>query len=374
MNLTTEEKLVQYLEQREHEFIKTWQETILLEDKDIHKNEIVKRNGMAMYELLKKLLLNSVSEELMKELAYKVAEDRVLISRNIGELVFNVNVGRRLVLSYFMNSGLSLSELKPVIERVNLHADQFCYHAVTRYAEIKDRELKKKMVFVNQSHQDRLTLLGQMSSSFVHEFRNPLTAVMGFMKLLKLENPSLKYMETIEHELDQLNFRITQFLHVSRLENVVNHPEEIRIEELLNEILSFLYPSIVDADVEINTEIDPACMIFAVKDEIKQVLVNIILNSIDAIKEQSAKGVISIKSDKKDDVIIFSITNNGPKIPDERREAIFEPFYTTKRIGTGIGLYVCKTIIEKHNGTILCESNDKFTSFIIRLPIADRKS
>ena len=225
------------------------------------------------------------------------------------------------------------------------------------------------MLFVNQSHNDRLSLLGQMSSSFVHEFRNPLTSVIGFIKLLKTEYPSLKYMDTIEHELDQLKFRITQFLHASRLEVVDKEQEEIEIEDLLSEILAFLYPSIVDGDVDVKTTIDSTSKIIAVKEEVKQVLVNIILNSIDALKYNASNKELLLTCENKQHSIVFTISNNGPKIPEEMKEAIFEPFYTTKSLGTGIGLYVCKTLIEKHGGTIHCESNDQKTSFIIHLPM-----
>nr|WP_299092518.1 histidine kinase N-terminal domain-containing protein [uncultured Metabacillus sp.] len=358
---------MKFLEEREEAFLTLWQETIIIHEEDLYKEE-VKKNGYQMYLLIKRSITQFVSDEEVKELAYKVAKQRVLSNSNIGEFVYNVNLGRSAVIKYINKSGIAIDKLQPIIDKVNLHFDRYCYHAVTRYTELKDLELKEKMLFINQSHKDRLSLLGQMSSSFVHEFRNPLTSVMGFIKLLKLENPTLKYMETIEHELDQLKFRITQFLHASRLEIVDKHREEIQMEDLFSEILSFLYPSIVDGDVDVKTNIDSTCKIIAVKDEVKQVLVNIILNSIDALKHRPSNRCLSITCEKKHETIVFTITNNGPEIPEEMKEAIFEPFYTTKSLGTGIGLYVCKTLIEKHNGTINCESNKELTSFIISLP------
>ncbi|WP_366945219.1 histidine kinase N-terminal domain-containing protein [uncultured Metabacillus sp.] len=365
--VSTEDKLIKFLEEREEAFLTLWQETIIIHEEDLYKEE-VKKNGYQMYLLIKRSITQFVSDEEVKELAYKVAKQRVLSNSNIGEFVYNVNLGRSAVIKYINKSGIAIDKLQPIIDKVNLHFDRYCYHAVTRYTELKDLELKEKMLFINQSHKDRLSLLGQMSSSFVHEFRNPLTSVMGFIKLLKLENPTLKYMETIEHELDQLKFRITQFLHASRLEIVDKHREEIQMEDLFSEILSFLYPSIVDGDVDVKTNIDSTCKIIAVKDEVKQVLVNIILNSIDALKHRPSNRCLSITCEKKHETIVFTITNNGPEIPEEMKEAIFEPFYTTKSLGTGIGLYVCKTLIEKHNGTINCESNKELTSFIISLP------
>ena len=365
---SVEEKVIKFLEEVQDEFLAVWLKNVILNENDIFKDR-VGHNGYEMYQLVKKSLLLTISDEELKELAYKVAKERVLSKSNIGEFVYNMNIGRSTLIKYVNKSGVSILDLQPIIDRINDHFDRYCFYAVTRYTELKDAEIKEKMLFVNQSHNDRLSLLGQMSSSFVHEFRNPLTSVMGFMKLLKNEHPNLKYMDTIEHELDQLKFRITQFLHASRLDSAEKVQEEIHVESLLSDIISFLYPSIVDGDVNVSTSIDSNCKIIAVKDEIKQVLVNIILNSIDALKQKNLKERnLWISCEMTQHTISFTITNNGPKIPEEIRETIFEPFYTTKSFGTGIGLFVCKSIIEKHRGTIFCESDQDHTSFVIRLP------
>lgn len=365
--ISTEERLIQYLDENGEEFLRLWLESVIVHEKDINKDR-VRENGYTMYLLVKRLITHPEIGVEVKKLAYKVAKERVESNGNIGEFVYNVNSGRSTTIKSIYKSGISMIDLQPIIDKIHHHFDLYCYHAVTRYTELKDLELKKKMLFINQSHNDRLSLLGQMSSSFVHEFRNPLTSVIGFVKLLKTEYPSLKYLDTIEHELDQLKFRITQFLHASRLE-VVDKEEEIEMEDLLSEILTFLYPSIVDGDVDVKTTVDSTCKIIAVKDEIKQVLVNIILNSIDALKHNASNKKLAITCENKQHSIVFTISNNGPKIPEEMKEAIFEPFYTTKSLGTGIGLYVCKTLIEKHEGMIHCESNDQNTSFIIHLPM-----
>src|SRR5690606_27861785 len=118
----------------------------------------------------------------------------------------------------------------------------------TKYTELKNKELQEKNVFLNEAHKDRLSLLGQMSSSFVHEFRNPLTSVIGFIKLLKADHPHLKYLDIISHELDQLKFRITQFLHTSKVELPEKRKQQVALISLFDDILDFVYPSIVDGD------------------------------------------------------------------------------------------------------------------------------
>jgi signal transduction histidine kinase len=143
--------------------------------------------------------------------------------------------------------------------------DRFCYYAVTRYTEIKNQEIQEKNLFITQTHKDRLAILGQMSSSFVHEFRNPLTSVIGFIKLLKDEYSTLKYLDIIDHELEQLKFRITQFLHTSKVDVAEKIIEEVDIRNLLEEVLNFLYPSIVDGDVNVYKNFNSNVIIKALK-------------------------------------------------------------------------------------------------------------
>nr|WP_280922200.1 HAMP domain-containing sensor histidine kinase [Ammoniphilus resinae] len=117
----------------------------------------------------------------------------------------------------------------------------------------------------------------------------------------------------------------------------------------------------------VDQDIDHSIELYAFHEEFRQVLVNIILNSLDALSECDEKS-IRIKGYIDGDSIHISIANNGPMIPQDKIQTIFEPFFSTKKLGTGIGLYVCKKIIEQHNGTIHCESDKDWTTFHIILP------
>lgn len=361
------EGFITYLDHFKFELLTEWKEHIKIRQDDIFKMNI-KENGRQMYELVKMSLCQEICEEELKRFAYKVAKERLDTNINIGDFVYNVNLGRSILIHHINRSGLPIEEIQQAVDRINALFDQFNYLAVTKYTELKNLEMHEKMLFINQSHKDKLSLLGQMASSFVHEFRNPLTSVIGFLKLLKSEYPDLKYMDTIENELDQLKFRITQFLHVSKVEVVEKKKETISLQALFDEMIKFLYPSIVDGDVLITTKIDNLS-VEVYKEEVKQVFLNLILNSIDALKLKESQREITIICSKKEDHISLVVANNGPPIEPEVRRVIFEPFFTTKELGTGIGLYVCKKIVEKHHGTITCESNDELTSFIIKLPL-----
>jgi signal transduction histidine kinase len=101
---------------------------------------------------------------------------------------------------------------------------------------------------------------------------------------------------------------------------------------------------------------------------LKQVLLNLIINSIDALKSREQPKVLRVLTCTVNNERIIKISNNGPAIASEYLDTIFEPFFTTKELGTGIGLYVCRKIIEANNGYMTCESNEKETTFSIHFP------
>ncbi|MGV3464066.1 MAG: sensor histidine kinase, partial [Heyndrickxia sp.] len=246
--------------------------------------------------------------------------------------------------------------------------DQFLYFTVSKYSETQDMIIKEKSDYISSTHQDRLTLLGQMTSSFVHEFRNPLTSIHGFVQLLRADYPELPYLEIISNELEQLKFSISQFLMLSKKEIIENNKSLISLNDLIEQVLSFLYPRILEVNVDVQKEYKENYTIQGYQDEIKQVLVNIIFNAIDVLLNIEHP-IIRIKLDKQEENVTLEIANNGPKIPESLIDHIFEPFVSQKESGTGLGLYVCKNTIEKHGGLLTCQSTDDWTAFKILLPL-----
>lgn len=366
--MTTSTDLIQFLDDNISTFIAVWRQKITISDDDLHQSE-VEKNGLRMYELVKKTIQSPLSSAEIDFLASKVALERVEANVNIGDFINNVNLGRREVIRYIVSSGIHSHELQPYIEEINVLFDQFSYFAVKKYTEVKDEILQEKISFIDQSHKERLTILGQMSSSFVHEFRNPLTSVKGFIKLMQNDHPDLKYLDIISHEVDQLNFRVSQFLHASKKETVESKREVFDLNELLDEVLSFMYPSLLDGSVKIKPISQRETRVFASKDELRQVFLNLILNSIDALQKIESNRIITIEFEVTENEVHIHISNNGPVIPPKQIKTIFEPFFTTKELGTGIGLYICRKIIESHQGSIHCSSDEQSTRFSLSLPL-----
>lgn len=370
----TNNKLLFYLQSHKEELLSEWSNLILVNQNDPFKETIID-NGWSFFGIVEKTFQLSEIEllEYIEKLAKKVTEERVLANINIGDFVYNVDLGRTVIYSYMSRAGLDWPDLQSSINKVNFCFDKFLYFAVTHYTEAKNQIIKEKNQFIDSTHQDRLTLLGQMTSSFIHEFRNPMTSIQGFIQLLKSDYPGMKYLDIISNELEQLNFRISQFLMLSKKELIGKEKIHFQLNTMIEEVLNFLYPSILDGKVKITKQLDLDIPLFGYADEFRQVFINIIFNAIDVLgQHRSENPIIEISSSPyKEKHIVINITNNGPMIPEEYRKTIFEPFFTTKKLGTGLGLFVCKEIIEKHKGELSCISTVDKTIFSIVMPIAE---
>ena len=365
--------LIAFFNKNKEELLHEWENSIVISKGDPYKEKI-SLNGIAIFNIV--LNMHTMTEEELLETiqkyALEISEERALANINIGDFVYNVNLGRSVLYSYLSKSGLVWADLQESINKINFCFDKFLYYAVTHYTEAKNKIIEEKTMFIDSTHQDRLTLLGQMTSSFIHEFRNPLTSIQGFIQLLKADYPEMKYLDIISSELDQLNFRISQFLLLSKKELIGKEKEQFNQNKLIDEVLNFLYPSILDGKVKIKKDIVDEITLYGYADEMRQVFINIIFNAIDVLNHHRIPNpTIEIKCNiENNSHVVLSISNNGPMIPAELSKTIFEPFFTTKKLGTGLGLFVCKEIIEKHKGELTCLSTPDLTVFTIKLPLA----
>jgi signal transduction histidine kinase len=367
----TDNRLLSFLTSEKENLIADWTDKIIVSEDDPYKEKISK-NGEKMYAIILSVFTKT-SEELeehLQKLAFMVGEERVRADINIGDFVYNVNSGRSVLYKHLHKMNMEWEEMQEAINQINYCFDTFLYYAVSYYNEQKNKVIEEKNQFIDSTHKDRLTLLGQMTSSFIHEFRNPLTSIQGFIQLLRSEHEDMKYLDIISSELEQLNFRISQFLLLSKKELIGKEKKLFSLNRMIDEVLNFLYPSILDTNVRIVMEVADDMELYGYADEIRQVLINIIFNAIDVLSQYRDDPKIEIKGFFVNDTHIkIEISNNGPVIPDHLLKTIFEPFVTTKTLGTGLGLFVCREIIEKHKGILACLSDPDKTSFIMLLPL-----
>ena len=369
-------ELITFFAKNKKSVLKEWENSIVISNGDPYK-EKMSENGEELFNIILDMHTMTTEElsECIRQLAIKVSTERVMAHINMGDYVYNVNQGRTVLYSYLGKTGISWPELQETMNRINFCFDKFLYYAVSHYSEAKNKIIEEKTMVIDLTHQDRLTLLGQMTSSFIHEFRNPLTSIQGFIQLLKSDYPSMRYLDIISSELDQLNFRISQFLLLSKKELIGKEKDHFKLNKLIDDVLNFLYPSILDGKVEVKLELIEDITLFGYADEIRQVFINIIFNAIDVLNHhRHPYPTIEITSYLDDNRHVrINITNNGQMIPTEMQKTIFEPFFTTKQLGTGLGLFVCNEIIEKHKGKLSCDSTPEKTTFSISLPLAAMK-
>lgn len=210
--------------------------------------------------------------------------------------------------------------------------------------------------------QEKLAALGQFSSVIAHEIKNPLGAIKGSLQLVKKKIPvSNKLMNIIEREMNRLDLILNNLLMVSRPaakeETAVNLP--LVIGEFLDAIDS--YEMFDELSCELKGETDVS--VFVSSNELKQVLWNLIVNSYEV--KPDAKIIIDISSSA--DVYVLQYSDNGKGIEPFIKQEVTQPFFTTKKTGTGLGLYVIKMICEKYRVGFKLYTNEQVNGFMIEL-------
>ncbi len=208
-------------------------------------------------------------------------------------------------------------------------------------------------------------------SNFSHEFKTPIVSVHGFAKIL-LENPDLpqeqkkEYLQIIVEQSERLSNLATNTLLISKINSqTIIEKQEFSLDENIREcILLFTGNEKVDISIDLDK-----VNIFANKDLLSQVWVNLINNAL-----KYAKKKVKIKLIATKDTATFFISNDGTTITDEQKKRIFEKFYqidnSHSSSGFGLGLSIAKKIVLLHNGTIECDNLVKNkTTFVVKLPI-----
>ncbi|MDR7071979.1 histidine kinase N-terminal domain-containing protein [Fictibacillus barbaricus] len=366
-------KLAQFLEEQKSNIVDMWIGHVLLPQNDPFYTE-VKLNG---YQTIDELIyfLESGSLEHVVKLTTKIAKERIEAKANIGDFVHNINIGRSIVYELLMCSLLNEQEKGEGVLLMQRYFDHLLLLSVEHYTALKDSIIENKNQFIQEMHHDRLTMLGQIAASFAHEFRNPLTSVKGFIYLLQRElektEQSEYYFEIIQNEMLSLEEKISQFLYLSKMRGLEDNLVKVPFTALIKKMFEFMYPRFTEANIIVQLKIKEDVYIEGDSSQIKQVLLNILVNAVEELSEWKGERKIEVSLIEKNSHVELSICNNGNPIPEYLLENVFQPFVTTKSLGTGLGLSVCKQIVEKHNGTIEVKSKEEFTCFTITFPIAE---
>lgn len=223
---------------------------------------------------------------------------------------------------------------------------------------------------------EALSAMGTLAMNLAHEIRNPLNAAVLQLHLLGRDVDKLaiddavraamhKRAEIVGSEIGRLNRLLTEFLDLARPRGISREP--VHIASLLDDVLDLERDAAARSGIVIDKQFDEgACSAIGDREKLKQVFINLVVNSIEAMKDGGTL-TAKLKCDEKG--VVVEIGDTGAGIPPEVRATIFDPFFTTKPGGTGLGLSIVRKIIDQHAGHVAIESEKgRGTRVTVRIP------
>jgi two-component system sensor kinase FixL len=243
-----------------------------------------------------------------------------------------------------------------------------------QHTETRLQELQNELV-----HVSRLTALGEMASALAHELNQPLCAIgnylMGSKALLKRANVPHERVADAVDRAGKEALRAGEIIR--RLRNFVSRGETEKRHEnlgkLLEEASALALVGAKNLGVRVRQEIDPNIdTVFVDKVQIQQVALNLIRNALDAMVDSPLRELSIGATMGGGSVVNICVADSGPGIAEEVRDQLFQPFVSTKQTGMGVGLSICRTIVEAHGGRIWVEENEKGgATFCFTIPQQD---
>ena len=270
----------------------------------------------------------------------------------------------------------------PIESRQVQLLEMFCGQAALTIANARAyQKIRDQMDELRQTQQkliesERLASIGQMAGHLAHEIRNPLATIGGFAKSIAKHTSDgsrvQQNAQIIYDECIRLENILANVLDYSK--PVKPEKEPVQLNKLVRDTLQQFENLIEENDIDVECDFDESLgEVVADGRMIKQVVINILKNSIEAVEDE-VQGNIRLATGQDGSEVVFTVTDNGPGIEEGVRERLFSPFFTTKVGGSGLGLSVTRRIVRQHGGDIDFESSPgEGTSFYVKLPKAPQE-
>ena len=226
---------------------------------------------------------------------------------------------------------------------------------------------------------ERFNALTLLAAGVAHEIGNPLNSLHIHLQLMERSVQNLsdgaktelqQSIDIARSEVNRLDSIVTQFLRAIRPSRPQLRPENINT--IVEEAVRFFMPEIQDRDIVVEQELRSDLPLLQLdRDQMKQAFYNVIKNSLEAMKR---RGTLRIRTDRDDTHVLITFVDSGGGMSAENLSHVFEPYFTTKPSGTGLGLLIVRRIVREHGGELSIESGqDKGLTLMIRLPYIDKR-
>ena len=273
-----------------------------------------------------------------------------------------------------------MTELEKCKQRVKIleEALKQNYH-IQQQLEKTNEELKEAKRKIDEQQaimieQQKLASMGEMIGNIAHQWRQPLNALglvlQNIQKAYERGRLDDAYLEKSINKakmlINKMSNTIDDFRNLVKAKKL---KENFYIKDVINDVIEMVEASLKNHNIELSINCDENLKTYSYPNELFQVLVNIVNNAKDAFVEREKTGTIYINCYEKDNNIFIEIIDEAGGIHLENPNKVFEPYFTTKDKGTGIGLYMSKMIIERDmKGLLTVENTDKGAKFTIKLP------
>jgi signal transduction histidine kinase len=236
--------------------------------------------------------------------------------------------------------------------------------------ERANRELEESFERVKEA--DRLAAVGQLAAGLAHEIRHPLASIDGAINILENpespENLQAEFRGIVRKECRRLSGLLTELLDFAKPRKP--RLRSIDISSRLSEVAG-LARSAAKTGIEVRIVAEDLPLVECDEEQIKQVMLNLVMNAIDAMPQG---GLVAVAARREGSEIALSVSDEGEGVPQELTSRIFDPFFTTREAGTGLGLAVVHQIVTQHRGRIEVSRNiNKGARFTVHLPISQRE-
>lgn len=306
-----------------------------------------------------------------------------LLTRPLHELTSSLqeieqaNYKITLKQAYAYELEILAKSFKRAIAGIEQRDRELSHYAANLETLVEQRTKERDVERVKAMHSAKLASLGEISAGVAHEINNPLSVILGHVVSIEKKlaagqtSPDLsRNLQKIKEMSERINRIIKGLTYFSR--NAENDPSQnFSLKNMLQEVQILCGMKIKEHGIKFNSSVpNEDIIVSGMEVQVSQVLVNLIQNAIDAVKD-SQNPVVELEVKAEGAICCLSVTDNGPGIPQEIQQKIFQPFFTTKPVGkgTGLGLSIAHGIAKQHKGDLTVKSKIGYTVFEFTLPI-----